>query len=871
MFRSTRHPSYPCATVHDVASWRYSLALCLLVGGIAAAGLAHAAAPADDDNRFEQFLTRLGLVELQTLHEERQLDSASNDEDRKRIAARLADSYASELIASASDKPKYDGILARIQKLTAKVPSASTPALEVMLLQADYQRAEQLVSGSQPPGAAAASRKEAAAILERIAAPLEQRRKDLNAVLERLQAEIDKLPDGDARETASAEYARMLAVAGRATYFSAWSNYYAARLAPAAEARPRLEKAAELFRGILALDADYSEVQADGLGLDSVWRARALVGLGLCEAGLGNAKGCTKCFDLLEHSGVSPEIRELVPYFRFESLIVSRQYDAAVQFAQQRVASFTGGATQGKVSFCVSLVRAAHGDPPVPAPQSQELVKLGLTGLSKLRQTQIVRELLEQYSIDPSVAGGFYLRWAKSQGLFEKAERTRSPEDYQAALKELSATLADDQAKQDVGSAAQCRFLAAWCSYRLNNLEAAARNFEQSVAGLQAAKQETAVQAAWMAFVSYAGLAKKQPRFNASAIAALDVVKREFPEHEYAKRADYYLGKLQSQSLSPEESLARLEATAPDSPNYLNARNDIVLTLHRKWNEASGDAKSQLANQTLAAVDKYLAAAAKEADAARKVKACLIGADVAAQLGDATRVRGYLDKAAPLVKSLPDKSVAAAEYHYRRLQEAGASGDSKRRKEHADWLAASAAGTPYEMPGLVAASRSAEAAWKSASGSDKAASEAEVVRLYRRLGELLGSSPEVLQRDKNAQVVQSKLASFAFDAGRFDEAAQHLDRLTAAFPNNKDYLRRAGLASFKAGRYEPSLNAWRTLLAGLDKNTDSWFEAKYYQLACLFRSDAAKARPVWEQFKLLYPDMGPPKWRERFQEFERKG
>ncbi len=850
---------------------RYPLALCLLTGWLAATSSVQAAAPAEDETRFEQFLTRLGLVELQTLYEEQQLESASNDEDRKRIALRLADSYATELIANAADKPKYDGILARIDKLTAKVPSAKTPALEVMLLQADYQRAEQLISGSQSPGAAAASRNEAAAILGRIAPPLDQRRRELNAALERLQAEIDKLPDGDARETASAEYSRILAVAGRATYFLAWSGYYAARLAPAAETRSRMEKAAELFRGILALESDYSEVQADGLGLDSVWRARALVGLGLCEAGLGNVKGSAKCFDLLEQSGASPEIRELLPYFRFESLIVGRQYDAALQFAQQRVASFTGSATQGKVSFCVSLIRAAFGDPPVPAPQSQELVKLGLTGLSKLRQTQIVRELLEQYSIDPGVAGGFYLRWARGQGLFEKAERSRAPEDYQAALKELSDALADEQAKQDVGSAAQCRFIAAWCAYRLNDLEAAARNFEQSVAGLQAAKQESAVQAAWMAFVSYAGLAKKQARFNASAIAALDVVKREFPEHEYAKRADYYLGKLQSQLMSPEESLARLEATPPDSPNYLNARSDIVLMLHRKWSGATADAKQPLAAQTLGAVDKYLAAAAKEADVERRVRACLIGADVSMQLGDAPRARGYLDQAAPLVKSLPAKSVAAAEYHYRRLQDAGVSSDSKQRREHADWLAANAAGTPYEMPGLVASAKAAESAWKTASEADKAAAEAEMVRLFRRLGELLGSSTEVLQRDKNAQVVQSKLAGFAFDAGRFDEASQHLDRLVAAFPNNKDYLRRAGLATFKAGKYEPSLNAWRTLLAGLDKNTESWFEAKYYQLACLFRSDAAKARPVWEQFKLLYPDMGPPKWRERFQEFERKG
>jgi hypothetical protein len=108
---------------------------------------------------------------------------------------------------------------------------------------------------------------------------------------------------------------------------------------------------------------------------------------------------------------------------------------------------------------------------------------------------------------------------------------------------------------------------------------------------------------------------------------------------------------------------------------------------------------------------------------------------------------------------------------------------------------------------------------------------------------------------------------YASQLERYDVASQRLGQIVAAFPRDKVYLRRAGLASYRAGNYAQALEPWRTLLHGLPKGTDAWYEAKYYQLSCLFQVDPRKARDALGQFKLLYPNP-PEAWEDRFRQLE---
>jgi hypothetical protein len=83
-------------------------------------------------------------------------------------------------------------------------------------------------------------------------------------------------------------------------------------------------------------------------------------------------------------------------------------------------------------------------------------------------------------------------------------------------------------------------------------------------------------------------------------------------------------------------------------------------------------------------------------------------------------------------------------------------------------------------------------------------------------------------------------------------------------PADRRFLRRAALATYGAGRHADSLAHWRMLLSGLESGTDDWFEAKYFQIACLQKTDPESAKQTLKQFNVLYPEIKSPSWKEKF-------
>ncbi len=531
-----------------------------------------------------------------------------------------------------------------------------------------------------------------------------------------------------------------------------------------------------------------------------------------------------------------------------------------------------GGATAGKINFCAALVRAGFaGGAADAAPQARQLGELGVRGLAKLRQLPVLRQLIAKYNIELKDNGGFYLTWIKGQQQFAQAETSKAANDYEAAAKTLDKALNDPQARADVSSAGDCRYTLAWCHYRLDRFEQAAPQFQQAAVALQESSSDAAVQAAWMAFVSYQRLSGTESRFVSTAIETLQAIKRDFPSSEQAKKADYYIAKLQQSAATPEESIRTLSQIKPGEPNYLSARYELCLLYHQQWSKERGDARIApvAAAEVLRAVDQYLEESKNDADQERKLKCTLLAVDVAlnATPPNDQQAAAYLAKTAAVADLLPTSSPSLAEYHYRCWQAARQAGDQA-VEQHAMWLARNAAGSIYELPAIVTLARRADEAVDAATASERPARQESAARIYQRLVQLLGDSPEAMTAKKNSLVANSKLAHYEHDLGRYAAAANRLDRILSAYPNEKAYLRRAGLAHFAAGDFAAALPHWRTLLSGLDNDADDWYEAKYYQLECLLQTDKTSAKQVYDQFKLLHPELGPEPWKAKFRELD---
>lgn len=888
--RSQPHCAPPRPSAPPTASGHARVRAALravLAGGAVAILVAVLAGPAHgaDEEKLERFLARLGLADLQIVHLERSLESeATAADERERLARRLADLYAEQLMNRAGEAEAYNDLVQRIQNLLARHPQANTTALQVMLLQADYNRAEAQIAQWIADRANAQALTDARAVLEKIAPQLDLHQTQLNSQVEALLAEIDRMADNDPELAAKENESRRLqAVLGRASYFAGWANYYLGLTKESGEAEYR--RAVAIFRKLLAIEEDdYAKLDPEWLSLEVIWRARAVIGLGLAEAALGQVDASRACFALLEHAVTPPEIQDQAPYWFVQGLINAGRLKEAHEYAAKKIEVFTASATQGKVSLCVALVRAGfgagapdNGSPgngsPGNSPTSadtlgRELAMLGMTGLAKLGQYNAVQQLLEKYNIPLDAAEGFFLQWMNGRRLFAQAQESKQPEDYKAAAKVLTAALQQPDAAVQAAAAGHCRYELGWCLYRAGDLEAAARQFEQAVTSLKAAGAQEAANAAWMAFVSYRQLAETEPRFTSAAIEVLQTIKRNFPGHEYAKNADYHIAKLQRDAGSPEESIRNLEKIAPGDPNYAASRYDLCVLLYQQWSAAKNASdKTALVGRLRQTAEVYLRAAGARGDPERRVQVLLMttGAALGNTPANPALAAELLTRAEPLVAALPDVSSAKAEYHYRRWQLARLEQDAAARREHARWLAAHAAGTAYEAPALIEIARDLEQRLEAASDADRGKLHEEAFAVYTRLVERLGASPQAVQSQKNVRVALSRLAQYAYATGRYDEAARRLAPLLETDPKNKDYLRLAGLANFQVGDYPAALESWRTLTHGVGRGSEDWFEAKYYQIACLAEIDGEQARKTLDNLHLLYPQYGGPSWREKFE------
>jgi hypothetical protein len=815
------------------------------------------------------YLNRLGLTELRTRHLERRLESAPANE-REPLARQLADAYAERLLAAASDPALFEATIKKVEALQSDHPSAETPKLGVIVLQARYQAAEaELLKWVDEPGQPA-PREAAVRVFSQIAPQLTAKQEQLAEEIAKRTSEAESLKES-AKAAAEAEVARLQIASMRAAFFGGWANYYLAVFRkPGQPDDALLETARDAFLSLLDLSADsnYEKLEPEGLGLESIWRARAVIGLGLSHAARKEFDRSRAAFAWLSHPATPASVRDQAGFWELQGYLWPQFWDEAVAFAKREVEGFSSEASAGRASLCIALIKAAYGGGDPPAETRQLLGELGVRGLAKLRQFETLGQLVEKYGIGSTTGDSFYLKWLRGRQQFFAAEKSKQPQDYQAAAEKLREAASDPQAASDPAALAQARFHLAWCHFRLGEYLAAAKQFHDIIPTLKEVHVESAAQAAWMEFGSYQVLAGQDKKYIPAAVEAAQAVKRDFPDSPNAARIDVLLAKLRQAGGSNQESISVLANIKPDQPSYLAAQFELTQLYHQQWSQAKEDAakRGKATPLLLQTAQNFLAGAHEPADAELRLKAALLAVDVLASAPepDWQVIGGWLAIVAPDVPGVAESQVVVAEYHYRLLQIAQHKKEQKTVRSEAAWLAEHAAGSPYELPALIIVARQADAALQAAPEAEKSAQRAAAIGIYRRLVALVGEDADTISSSRNALAANSRLASYLEQEGQWPEAAERLERLVAALPSDRAYLRRAGLAWHHAAKYAQALPHWRKLLSGLPAGSDDWFEAKYYQLACLQQVEPEDARQSWQQFKLLYPDVKSAAWKDKF-------
>ncbi|RCS52779.1 hypothetical protein DTL42_08055 [Bremerella cremea] len=828
----------------------------------------------EEYHRVDQYLSKLKLTDQRILLIERYLLRPIPPKQREKLLETVSRLYATQLMNYADDAARSKYYLEQVDEFLGANPQADTPELQVMLLQADYNRAESAASRWLNDPSDEESKKIAHDILSHIAPQLVEFHRMLAKRVDAEYEQIDHLVPGPRRDEREQENQQLEAVVGRAAFFGAWSNYYLVLVDELPPKSPQTKIAIDLFRQLLNLVEDpqattawHEQADANRMGLQQEWRARALIGLALAEILDNDLPDARRCFTLLKSGPTSAAIIDQSDYWYVRGLLNAHKEEQALEIAKSIVEGYQGATSPGKTSLCVLLadtgLRGQENNP-----QLYEMGVLGLVGLAKLGHHSAAIQLMDKYHVELEETPNFYMLWLIGQHKFAEAEKTMSEAEYRLAQAELTKALAAPEAKDDLFSASECRYTLAWCFYRLGEYLEAGQSFQNAVVGLRGPNPGKAAEAAWMSFISYQTLAKDQPQFGLRAIEVLEDLKRAFPEHAYAQKADYFIAKLQQSRGSMTSSIRQLQSIQPSDANFWSAKFDLCNLLRQKIDQAaSEEEKKELARQLQAVVADLQTRLQPDSAPPEQISGvvrCLLNvADLARKdLLDSSLFSRSISEAKELVERLPQEDRAWVDYHYQALLLAREQKQTGEVTEHTKWLLDNAPGTPYEQTALIIRALEIDRL-VAATNSPGQELLAEGFTIYKRLLKHLGSTSGAIQQSKNAKVACSKAAEFAEKLGKWNDAATYLRALIEAYPTEQEYLQRLGRVEFKLGNYTTAVDKWRTLLVGLDKGSEDWFEAKYYQLACLQQIDPAQAKAVLEQFQLLHPDWGLAPWRDK--------
>jgi hypothetical protein len=835
--------------------------------------------------RLQSYLHKLGLIDLQLRSGEQQLAEAT--ENREQLAQDLANKYAQRLLEVSDNTEAAIDLQESVESLMKRFPAVDSPALQVMLLQAEYRRIEKRFLEWLEDGSKTSSREIA---VEKLGKLLPR----LKTVREALQTNVnEKWKNFESAEEQNADltpYRREVLKSlptvskleqelnlertslARAQFFSGWSELFLGlATANPAERETAMKQAILHFSTMLELPPDVKTYEFDSTdsSLQLIWRARAVMGLGIAHTSLKQTALAHECYDILVTTA-PPNVREAAPYWFTLSLLQSQQYTAAIQWCNSdRVINENSGGT----ATAILLVRYGWQ---LQTPELS-LVRNGMHILARQNKQEIMGALLTKYRPEPTTQDGFHALWIHGQQLLAAAEKSETATDLLAQAETvlqqaLNLKFPPPTAAEDPLSQTHCQFTLGWCYYKREKWGAAARLFQQCARAYESLQHANGVQAAWMVYYAEQALYAQShdARDAQAAREALLELQRVYPQSEQAKRAELLLTKLALGSQSSADYSKSLAAVKPDSPNYFMARYELCMTVYRQW-QAAKESPEKLAEQAVELrklADHYLSASTS-AEGLRRGKVALAVVDtlLSNSQPDWTICQKYLQEAASACHDLKNQDPILWEVRYRQLQKAQAEQDSTQIQHLAQWLTDNAPGSSYELPALVLVARHVEAKYESAT-TDRAEQLQNVLKIYTKLVQLLGDTPEILQSKKNAVIATSKLAQFEYDSANFSSAATRLEKLANLFPDDANYTRRAGLAFIALKEHEQALHYWQKLVLGTKQQTELWYEAKYHQLLCMQQTEPAAAQKSWKQFKLLHPTIPFPQWQAKFQELE---
>ncbi|MFT5525394.1 MAG: hypothetical protein ACI9HK_003362 [Pirellulaceae bacterium] len=664
-----------------------------------------------------------------------------------------------------------------------------------------------------------------------------------------------------------------------AQFLAGWSYYYAAVTTPGPTRSKHLTESRKWFTTFLdvrGVATDQWTVEL--LAANSKPQALAVIGMALSEIADGNDDHAESLFRLLKDSksagtdaGSLQSWRVRGAVFAGRNRLTLDSFGDLVELAKETPN------IQLDVATCALVARAAYGR----TPPDETTGIAALKALASGGQIALVEQYVIQYSIDIE-DGPDELQLLVGRQAFYRAHEAANRIQYEQAIARIRPPLDRMRRKGISPLALDCRFLAAFGSYQIGKHQEASADAKRFIDDVQELRdiggewkshRKQAQKAAMLRFKSLRQLAEVVTEADRHSRELLALIQEdvEFWGKELADVAKFQLVKLKSEGATIARKIEELTKIDSTSEFYKHALYELVI-LRAEARRAATDTEQRAAqlSELAHAAKEYWSNTPRGANPSRDV-------GVMVQLADAyltfepfekSRVERLLTQADRIAKSQSLATNVTRDYHYVHLKLARKMDDLKRCEQETNWLVENAPGSSLELAALTSLCALLDQRLVDAADETSPAKNFEyysqLQNAIRAEAKLANTTPLSL---RNAEHAWYRFAQLAGQLKKHSAAAEAYQELVTVFPHNKQYLRPAGMQLFINKSYSKSYQAWRALLQLLDEAEDgeNWYEAKYYVIACLSKTDPKKAAQVMIQFEALYLPIRFDSYKEKFQ------
>ena len=815
---------------------------------------------ATETQQVESYLKSLLLDELVTAHLEIETSREVDLSSRRRMAARLVNQYAERMMSS------RDGIesdwQSKTELLLQTYPELETPSIRIAILQAKYLSGEKTFLQWWNSGRDEQARRQLIGQWTDVKSELELLYRKLSADYEDQIATLQTIPEN--KEEQTRRLAHLDGLLLHTQYLTGWSSYFLGVLS-LDQQRPFMKVASRSFRSFLQIEPEKSllDVAPEWFDFSSDWNARSLIGLAMSERGLNHQQQSDFCFDLIGNHATNKQTRELRFVWNLNSRIYLNEVSAAIElvesFGEAREIS-----REGRIAFWLASLKASRVTIAKPL-NSSRLMMSGLQGLAREFEPSLIQDFLDEHDIHLS-GDDFLSLWISGYMDLHRAESSQKRSGFEIALAQLSQAIERADESTSRFDVARCRYLIARIHFHEKKYEAAAAAAIDCSNIVMDLDSKLAAESQWLAVKALSEHSRTNRRALIRANQEIDQITKRFPGSTFARRAEFEKLRINIANLPPEKAASRLKQIPIDDFNYPIALNEIALIEYKLWLKSNKQASTEEPARLGALVDtetkfRNLSDASVES----KLKTLLLVVDALLRTKPLTQaaVRERLDLAKSMAERGEIRGSVYNEYRYYEFLLASKSGQTERAIAEAEWMSKHAKGSKFERSTLIQLGQLADDRLKNLPNPSVDEIN-DVIAVFNRLVEQLGSSDEALAASSNARVAFTRLAELKGQLGAVEDSIKMLMTLNRVVPNHKTYLLQLARAQTNASQFEEAISIWRKLVAGAEPGQDLWFESKYYLTFCLHRSgDSEDARKLLAQTIRLSPNL-PEKWQLSF-------